>query len=140
MSLRNGLLLFAALAAGAYLVQRQLNAHHDGAFVSGEIDPDADEVPTDALRAFAAGVQARDVVMYSTTECVYCGQAKGWLAGNGFAFTECNMSVERRCEDEFRSYGAQGTPFLVVRGRQMRDGFDAHQFLRILKQTSGGKA
>jgi len=133
------LLLAALVAGGALLAQRKLHASHTPDAVAGadDIDPEASAIPTDALRAFAARVQARDVVMYSTTECVYCGQAKGWLAQNGFAFTECNMSVERRCEDEYRAYGANGTPFLLVRGQQMREGFDVHQFLRILKATDG---
>ncbi len=89
------------------------------------------------IRALASSVKATQVVMYSTTECTYCAQAKGWLAQNGFAFTECNMSVERRCEDEFRSYGASGTPFLVLtngagRTHHMKNGFDSDEFLAAL--------
>jgi glutaredoxin/predicted nucleic acid-binding Zn-ribbon protein len=136
------LLVAGVVAYGGWLGHRNFERHHapagsEEAVAAGEIDPDADSLPTDALRAFAARVKAGDVVMYSTTECGYCTQAKGWLNGNGFAFTECNMSVERHCIDEFRSYHADGTPFLVVRGQLMREGFDAHQFLRILKQTDG---
>lgn len=86
------------------------------------------------IRAVAAGVRAEEVVMYSTTECVYCAQAKAWLQGNGFAFTECNMSVDTRCEQEFVRLGGTGTPFLMVRGHPMNDGFDSDQFLALLSQ------
>ena len=85
------------------------------------------------LQAVAATVRADEVVMYSTTECVYCNQAKGWLRQYGFAFTECNMSIEPRCETEFRAYGATGTPFLIVRGHQMKEGFDSEEFLTALR-------
>lgn len=75
--------------------------------------------------------------MYTTTECPHCRNAKSWLVKNRFAFTECNMSVERRCEIEFSTYKTDGTPFLVIRrgGKelQMRDGFDSDEFMALLK-------
>jgi glutaredoxin len=89
------------------------------------------------IQTLAASVKAEEVVMYSTTECPYCHAAKGWLAQNGFTFTECNMSVERRCETEFKPYRADGTPFLVIRrgGKEhhMKDGFDSDEFLAALR-------
>jgi glutaredoxin len=88
---------------------------------------------SDQIGTLAAAVKPGDVVMYSTTECGYCTQARAWLNQNGFAFTECNMSVDQRCVQEFRSYGADGTPFLLVRGYQMKNGFDSDEFLAALK-------
>lgn len=89
------------------------------------------------IQQLAASVKAEEVVMYSTTECPYCREAKGWLAQNGFAFTECNMSLERRCEAEFKAYGGNGTPFLVIRRggkeHQLKDGFDTHEFLAAVR-------
>lgn len=75
-----------------------------------------------------------DVLIYSTSECQYCAQAKSWLNQNGYAFTECNMSIDSHCEREFRSFGATGTPYLIVRGHHMKDGFDSDEFLAALKQ------
>ena len=90
-----------------------------------------------AVRKLAATVRADQVVMYSTTECGYCTQARGWLQSRGFAFTECNMSHDRRCEDELRALRATGTPYLVVRGprgeHHMKEGFDTDEFLAALK-------
>ena len=89
------------------------------------------------LHRLAATVQPGEVTMYSTTECGYCTQARAWLTQYGFAFTECNMSIEPRCEREFLAYGAVGTPYLVIRrgGRtyHMKDGFDSEEFLRVVK-------
>ncbi|HMV18001.1 MAG TPA: glutaredoxin family protein [Rhodocyclaceae bacterium] len=100
--------------------------------------PGAGGSPTaEALRSIASTVQPGEVTMYSTTECAYCAQARAWLTQYGFAFTECNMSLDRRCEREFLAYGATGTPYLVIRrgGRtyHMKDGFDSEEFLRVLK-------
>jgi glutaredoxin len=97
----------------------------------------AKDLSATQIQTLAASVKAEEVVMYSTTECPHCHAAKGWLAQNGFAFTECNMSVERRCEAEFKAYGADGTPFLVIRrnGKEhhMKDGFDSDEFLNHLR-------
>ena len=92
----------------------------------------SDDLDSDQVRKLAATVRADEVVMYSTTECVYCAQAKGWLAQNGFAFTECNMSASPACVQDFTRYGGTGTPYLVVRGHHMKDGFDSDQFLALL--------
>ncbi|QNA87658.1 glutaredoxin family protein [Massilia sp. Dwa41.01b] len=83
-------------------------------------------------RAMAATVRPGDVVMYTTTTCVYCHQAKAWLNQYGFPFKECNMTVDRSCQDEFMRRGATGTPYLLVRNQEMKNGFDSDEFLRLL--------
>ncbi|MBI5924509.1 MAG: glutaredoxin family protein [Aquabacterium sp.] len=89
---------------------------------------------TDAqIRALAATVQAEDVVMYSTTDCTYCAQAKGWLSQYGFPLSECNMTTTPHCEQAFRALGADGTPYLIVRGHHMKNGFDSDEFLAALR-------
>jgi glutaredoxin len=90
------------------------------------------EQSSEQISQLASSVQPGEVIMYSTTECGYCHQAKAWLNQNGFAFTECNMSIDQRCQQEFNAYGAIGTPFLIVRGQQMKDGFDSDEFLQKL--------
>jgi|GEM_PF-1817315 len=88
------------------------------------------------VQALAASVKADEVEMYTTSECPYCAEAKTWLKQNGFAFTECNMSITPRCIDEFKDYGANGTPFLIIRRNgkthEMKDGFDSQEFLTAL--------
>lgn len=89
------------------------------------------------MSALAAKVSAGDVVMYTTSVCPYCAQAKGWLSQYGFAFSECNMTTMPACIAEFKSLGGDGTPFLTVRhgGKvsYMKDGFDSEEFLALLK-------
>jgi glutaredoxin len=117
----------AALAVGAYAALHGLSGSVGERLRGGGATSAAD------MQALAAGVKAGDVVMYSTTECVYCNQAKGWLGQNGFAFTDCNMSVSAQCKREYDGFHADGTPFLIVRGHPMRDGFDSDEFIAALK-------
>lgn len=95
-------------------------------------------VSTEQMASLANTVKAQEVVMYSTSECTYCAQAKSWLQQNGFAYTECNMSTSKQCENEYNAYHADGTPFLVIRraGKPeylMRNGFDSDEFITALK-------
>ncbi|MEN9658620.1 MAG: hypothetical protein RL571_2085 [Pseudomonadota bacterium] len=92
----------------------------------------SDSYSSQQINQLASTVKPNEVVMYSSTECVYCVEAKYWLKQNNFAFTECNMGIEEHCQQEFNSYGAIGTPFLMVRGHQMKDGFDSDEFLQAL--------
>ncbi|WP_338847303.1 glutaredoxin family protein [Massilia sp. W12] len=89
------------------------------------------------IQTLAASVKAHEVVMYGTQECGYCHQAKAWLNQNGFAFTECDLRKEKHCEAEYAAYGANGTPFLVIRRGDkeylMKNGFDSDEFLRALR-------
>ena len=126
------LFILVVLVGGIWGGIQVAHNRHGGAPSASELF--GGDMSTEQMHTLASTVKAQEVVMYSTTECTYCAQAKGWLSQNGFAFTECNMSVSARCESEFRSYGGNGTPYLVVRGRHMKDGFDSDQFLALLNQ------
>jgi glutaredoxin len=84
------------------------------------------------LKALAAQTRAGDIVLYSSDPCPYSREAKAWLRANGFPFTDCNLSTDRHCEAEFLSHGATGTPYLIVRGHHMKDGFDSDEFIAAL--------
>jgi glutaredoxin len=102
----------------------------------GELPGTPGAMDETAVRQLASSVRAEQIVMYSTTECGYCTQARSWLTGYGFAFTECNMSRDGRCVDKFNALKATGTPYLVVRGprgeHHMKDGFDSDARLAAL--------
>jgi glutaredoxin len=87
---------------------------------------------TENLQTLAETVQAEDIVVYTTTHCPYCAQAKGWLKKQGFAYTECNADTDSHCASDMQSFGADGTPYLVVRGHHMKNGFDTDEFLAVL--------
>jgi glutaredoxin len=87
---------------------------------------------SEEIANIAATVSAGEVVMYTTTSCGYCAQARHWLNQYRIAFTECNTDTSDRCARELTAYGGDGVPYLVVRGQHMREGFDSDQFLTIL--------
>lgn len=126
------LLTVVAVIAGLWWGHHaQLHKRDFGALLGGGSLDDA------AVQRLAATVRAEQIVMYSTNECGDCTQARSWLARHGFAFTECNMSREARCVDEFRALRATGTPHLIVRGprgaHHMKGGFDSDALLKALK-------
>jgi glutaredoxin len=128
------LFILVLLVGGMWAGIQVAHNRHVGDSLGGDLF--GGDVSTEQMRTLASTVKAEEVVIYSTTECAYCAQAKSWLSQNGFAFTECNMSVEPHCEAEFRSYGGNGTPYLVVsragKTRHMKNGFDSDELLAAL--------
>lgn len=118
-------ILCLALLAAAWWWQGRSAAPHAGSGAAADAATD--------IATLAASVQAEEVVIYTTSTCTYCAQAMRWLDQQGFAYTECNMSTTPRCEQEFMAHGATGTPYLVVRGHHMKDGFDSDEFLAALR-------
>lgn len=97
-----------------------------------------DEEPTPAqVAALAAQVRPGEVTMYVADGCLYCDLASKWLVQRSFVYTACNISSSAACARAFKAHGARGTPFLVVRGEQMREGFQPGLFLKILRQRPG---
>jgi glutaredoxin len=90
-------------------------------------------VSAEELTKLATTVKQGDVVIYTTTSCPYCAQAKSWMSEYGFAFTECNTETSNVCANEFDSFKSDGVPYLVVRGHHMKDGFDSDEFVAALR-------
>jgi len=110
-------LVIAALAFGAWqLVQRSRT-------------PD---LSTEELTQLASTVRPDDVLIYTTTDCQYCAQAKAWMTQYGFAFTECDAQVRADCARDLQALGS-GVPYLVVRGHHMKNGFDSDEFIAALR-------
>lgn len=119
------------------LIVVALLAWRDFVLPDGVASTSAGGYDADKIRVLAGTVRPDEVVMYSTTACSCCKQAKAWLNSYGFAFTECNLSDDPRCEWEFRSHGAKGVPYVVVnragKTHNMKGGFDPHEFLAALQ-------
>jgi glutaredoxin len=93
---------------------------------------ESSEVTVEQLRAMASKTRAEDIVIYTMNGCPYAAQAKAWLKSYGFDFIDCNISSDKHCEAEFRAYDATGTPYLIVHGHHMKDGFDSEEFIEAL--------
>ncbi|BCL74797.1 hypothetical protein JHS3_05330 [Jeongeupia sp. HS-3] len=125
------LILGAVIAWGAWSGIKFGLAKYDG---TESTSASAGQNPsTDELARLAGTVKPGDVVMYTTTHCPYCAQAKAWLNQYGFAFDECDAEQWPECASQMQALGANGVPFLLVRGQPMKEGFDTEQFLALLK-------
>ena len=86
------------------------------------------------LTALAASTTSSDVLMYTAPWCSYCAAAKGWLAQYGFKYQECDIQASSACLGQHKALDAQGgVPYLIVKGRHMKDGFDSDEFIAALR-------
>lgn len=92
------------------------------------------DLSTDQLAALAARTQPEDVVLYGASWCPNCAAAKQWMGSYGFRYQECDVEKSPACAAEFRSLGADGIPYLVVKGHHMKDGFDSDEFIAALSR------
>lgn len=92
-----------------------------------------DSASTAELRQLANSVKPEEVVIYTTTHCPYCAEAKAWMTQYGFAYTECDTDVSATCAAALSALGGNGVPYLVVRGRHLREGFDSDEFIAALR-------
>jgi arsenate reductase-like glutaredoxin family protein len=57
------------------------------------------------------------LLLYTSTTCAPCAQARTWLTKNKIPYQECNASTDRACENDLDRYGNKATPRWVYRGR-----------------------
>ena len=71
--------------------------------------------------------------MYSATWCPNCAAAKSWLGQYGFKAQICEVDKDSACQAQLQALDPQmGVPYLIVKGRHMKDGFDSDEFLAAL--------
>ncbi len=87
-----------------------------------------EEAQAQALRETA---RPGDIVMLSSTTCVFCKQASAWLVEQRVPHCECLIERDAECRAEYQSRGAGGTPTFVVRGQTIT-GFDRERIRAVL--------
>jgi glutaredoxin len=74
------------------------------------------------------------VVMFATSWCPYCKQARELFAAKGIRYTEVDVEADQRAASYQKdTYGGNGVPLIVVGNRVMM-GFDEGELLRGLKE------
>ena len=71
-----------------------------------------------------------DVVMYSTTWCGYCKQARRYFTRQGIAFEEYDVEKSAKGKQDYRKLKGRGVPIILVGDRRM-NGFSQQQFDRL---------
>lgn len=78
---------------------------------------------------------SRPVVMYATSWCPYCAQARAYFAKNGIAYVEHDVEASAAAHAEFRRLGGRGVPLIFV-GEERIDGFNELAFEFALVKAS----
>ena len=96
---------------------------------------------TEAIRnvggQLAQQALAGDILMLSSTSCVFCERARRWMLDQQVPFSECFIERDADCAARYQALGARGTPTLLVRG-QAQLGFSPQQVLARLQAQAGG--
>jgi glutaredoxin len=88
-------------------------------------------MPRSAPKAPAPQARAvKSVVIYTTSNCPVCKQAKQYFTQKGVPYREIDIETSQG-KSEFRRNGGTGTPLIMV-GSTKVDGFDAGEMDRLL--------
>lgn len=100
-----------------------------GLFITGPrlIDHFDRPSPEDIARA------GDKLLMYTTTHCPYCAEARAWLRKNKMAYRECNIETHEACHTQWQRLGANGVPTLVFEDR-MQMGWDPAWLRSVLRE------
>lgn len=78
------------------------------------------------------GHESNRVIMYATSWCGYCKQARNHFNENGIPFTEYDIEKDERARKSYDSIGGKGVPVILV-GKKRMNGFSAAGFKNIYK-------
>ncbi|MCR6480209.1 hypothetical protein NU688_28910 [Variovorax sp. ZS18.2.2] len=133
--------LLLALIAGCYVGYQKLQQR---GWTSESVRGIASRLGRDdspeQLAALAAGTQPGDIFVFSADWCPNCREAKRWMEQNGFRYEQCDIDRDHGCQARLASLGGDGVPYLIVRGRHMKDGFDSEEFVAALRSGTQGRS
>ena len=88
------------------------------------------------LRAGAAGLadyNERRVVMYATSWCPYCQQARNYFRQQGILYVERDIEKDAAARRDYKAFGGRGVPVIFVDQRRM-NGFSVSGFEKIYRR------
>ena len=83
----------------------------------------------------SAAAPSGTVVMYATSWCGYCAQARAHFAQKGIRYVEHDVEKSAAANAEFRNLGGRGVP-LIVFGLERMNGFSPDRFDAMLARAS----
>jgi len=75
------------------------------------------------------------VVMYATSWCPYCAQARAYFKSNGIAYVEHDVEKSAAAKAEFKRLHGRAVPLIFV-GHERIDGFSELAFEFALQKAS----
>lgn len=73
------------------------------------------------------------VVVYGTTSCPACQQARALLSFKGVRYADMPVDASPAANQEAKSLGAQRVPFILI-GNSSIEGFNEEQILQLLAE------
>ena len=83
------------------------------------------EVVQDRINSYGGPPEVRQavpVVLYATSWCPYCAQARAYFAKKGVSYIEHDVEKSAAAQAEFKRLGGRGVP-LIVHGANVMRGF-----------------
>jgi glutaredoxin len=92
------------------------------------------EVQTPTAPAVQANTD-KQVIMYATSWCGYCKQARQYFTRNNIPFVEYDVEEDPQARREYDELGGDGVPIILV-GKYWLDGFDQEEFEAVYKDQN----
>lgn len=73
----------------------------------------------------------RNIVMYTKPNCGYCARAKAFLSKNGIAYTDYDITTDKKAHERFRKLKGTGVPLIFVGDKRIQ-GFNEGLLRRLL--------
>lgn len=74
--------------------------------------------------------KVKKVVLYSSSRCVKCQEARQYLMAKKIPFVEFDVQKSRRGAKDFARLKGRGVPILLI-GTVRLDGFEKHRFDKL---------
>lgn len=82
------------------------------------------------LAAIADFDKEEKVVMYATSWCPYCQQARNYFRQQGITYTEYDIERDGEARRRYQAFGGRGVPVIFV-GKRRMNGFSVSGFNKI---------
>lgn len=86
-------------------------------------------------------LQYPKIVLYSTSWCPHCRQAKEYMTSNNIPFINKDVELDNSAMDELtKKYKSQGVPVIVLgNDEKVLRGFDEQRFKKAVEELQGKK-
>lgn len=84
------------------------------------------------LMLLAQAAPSKQVVMYATSWCPYCQQARNYFREQGIPYVEHDIEKDAEAVRTYKAFGGKGIPVIFVGQRRM-NGFSVAGFNKIYR-------
>jgi len=75
-----------------------------------------------------------DVILYATSWCGYCKQARKLFKDNNISYFEYDVEKSSEGREQFKRLGGRGVPLILIKGSILK-GYDPDEVLRLANSS-----